>query len=127
MMLWVKKFFMPPMKTRSLVPCTMARTLPTAPVTPISASPLIVAAVATGDEGMKTRLKSRSYFLKQAGFPGDPRHRLRHHLRRVQTDEPVRRRSGAARFDRLSKGRRVSDRQIQYFRHNGSSSSDHYG
>ena len=95
MMLWVKKFFMPPMKTKSFVPCTMARTLPTAPVTPISASPLIVAAVATGDEGMKTRLKSRSYFLKQAGFAGDPGHRLRHDLRRVQADEPVRRRSGA--------------------------------
>ena len=65
MMLWVKKFFMPPMKTRSVEPCTMARTLPTAPVTPISASPLSVAAVATGEEGMKTKLKSISYFLNK--------------------------------------------------------------
>src|SRR5262245_30270404 len=38
--------------------------LPTAPVTPISASPFSVAAVATGEEGINTKRKSRSYFLK---------------------------------------------------------------
>ncbi len=41
----------------------MARTLPTAPVTPISASPFKVAAVATGDDGIKTSRKSKSCFL----------------------------------------------------------------
>src|SRR5581483_8774173 len=61
----VKKFLTPPMKTRSFEPCTYARTLPIAPVTCTSASPPSAAAVATGEEVIKTRWKSRSYFLKR--------------------------------------------------------------
>ena len=56
-------FLIPPMKTTSVTPRIYAATLPTPPVTVISASPPNKAAVTMLEEAMKTKLKSRLYFL----------------------------------------------------------------
>jgi hypothetical protein len=60
-MLCVKAFLKPPMKTRSVAPCTYARTVPIPPAKATSTSPPSSAALATPDEGMYTRSTSKLY------------------------------------------------------------------